>query len=43
MDMDWVWASGIGLAALSLLALMAWAAVELFAEVGEERLDAADS
>jgi len=43
MDMDWVWASGIGLAALSLLALMAWGAIELFAEVGEERLDAADN
>lgn len=41
--MDWVWASGIGVAGLLFFAGISWLMVELLAEVDEERIDVADS
>jgi hypothetical protein len=41
--MDWVWASGFGVAALGVLAVISWLVVELLAEVDAERIDLADS
>ncbi|MEO6944280.1 MAG: hypothetical protein ABI053_06175 [Lacisediminihabitans sp.] len=40
--MDWAWASGIGVAVLGLFAVISWLAVELLAEVDEERIDLAE-
>jgi hypothetical protein len=41
--MDWVWVSGIGVAALGALAVISWFVVQLLAEVDAEGIDLADA